>query len=152
MTVSGYTAVSLMPRHQKTWRVLYRAYADFYQTVITDDMLTLVWSWLMDTQCELRGLAAQKGDDITAIAHWRLHIRPLSAQKSAYLDDVFVNPEMRRAGLGRLLINEAANRAKSEGGALLRWATAKDNTTAQMLYDKIARRTDWLIYDMNLNP
>ena len=139
-----------MPCHQKTWRVLYRAYADFYQTAITDDMLSLVWSWLMDPQCELRGLAAQKDNDIVATAHWRLHIRPLRAQKSAYLDDVFVNPEMRGAGLGRLLINEAANRAKSEGCALLRWATAKDNTTAQMLYDKIAHCTDWLIYDMDL--
>ncbi len=144
---TGYTTVSLLPCHSKAWRILYRAYADFYKSAITDEMLEQVWSWLMDDNTELRGLAAVKDHEIVAIAHWRLHIRPLHAQKSSYLDDLYVKPEIRGNGIGSLLIEEVARQAKDEGCHLLRWATAADNTTAQGLYDKIAKRTDWLIYD-----
>jgi len=47
---------------------------------------------------------------------------------------LFVSPEHRRKGVGRLLINDAANRAKALGCGYLMVGTAPDNIAAQNTY------------------
>ncbi len=51
---------------------------------------------------------------------------------------------------GRALIGAIAGKGRAEGWLRLYWQTAKDNNTAQHLYDKLAQRTDWLRYDLDL--
>ncbi len=58
--------------------------------------------------------------------------------------------EARGRGVGRALIEALADRGRNEGWLRLYWQTARDNETAQKLYDKLAARTDWLRYDLDL--
>ncbi len=50
------------------------------------------------------------------------------------LNDLFVAPEARRAGVARSLLEAACDLARSTGAARLRLATAKDNHAAKALY------------------
>jgi GNAT superfamily N-acetyltransferase len=51
------------------------------------------------------------------------------------LNDLFVVPEARGAGVGRALIETSAAVARERGAARLTWMTAQDNHRAQRLYD-----------------
>jgi GNAT superfamily N-acetyltransferase len=50
------------------------------------------------------------------------------------LNDLFVAPEARRAGVARSLLEAASELARSTGAARLRLSTAKDNEAAKALY------------------
>lgn len=50
------------------------------------------------------------------------------------LNDLFVAPQARRAGVARSLLEVACELARSTGAARLRLSTAKDNETAKALY------------------
>lgn len=51
------------------------------------------------------------------------------------LNDLFVTPAARGSGAGRALLRAAAAFARGEGAARLSLSTARDNTTAQRLYE-----------------
>jgi GNAT superfamily N-acetyltransferase len=50
------------------------------------------------------------------------------------LNDLFVAPQARRAGIARSLLEAAYELARSTGAARLRLSTAKDNEAARALY------------------
>jgi GNAT superfamily N-acetyltransferase len=56
----------------------------------------------------------------------------------------------RGHGVGRALIEWLAERGRGEGWLRIYWQTAQDNVRAQALYDKLAERTDWLRYELDL--
>ncbi len=138
-------------RHRPQWREAYRQYAAFYETKTDAAKLRRLWYWLTDYPPQVFGLAAEnKEGELFGIAHWRIHPHPLAGRLTAYLDDLFVFPQRRGCGAGKLLIAECARRAKKEGCRRLRWATAESNAGAKKLYDAVARRTDWVIYDLDI--
>lgn len=52
------------------------------------------------------------------------------------LYDLFTIPEARNLGVGTALLNKADELAKKENSAFIMLSTAKDNFTAQKLYEK----------------
>ena len=57
-----------------------------------------------------------------------------SARRIFILNDLFVTPEGRRRGVGRSLLEAAADFGRSAGAARLTLSTALDNSSAQALY------------------
>ena len=55
-----------------------------------------------------------------------------------------MNP-MRGKGIGRALINGVYERAQQAGSTRVTWLTHKTNTTAMMLYDKVADNTGFVV-------
>lgn len=45
-----------------------------------------------------------------------------------------------------------ADLAAREGRGVVRWITAADNAIAQRLYDDVATRTTWVMYDLASGP
>lgn len=144
--MTSLQTVVLSPRHEDEWRELYAAYARFYQTSLSADAAGRVWEWI--GQGQLRGLGVENEQGaLQGIAHWAVILRPLRAQPMAYLHDLFVTPDARGQGAARALIHAASRQAKEEGCSTMRWATAADNETAMRLYDRIAQKTQWVIYE-----
>jgi GNAT superfamily N-acetyltransferase len=84
-----------------------------------------------------------------ACLYW--HFSSTLAAETVLLNDLFVAPGSRGAGLGRALIEAAAEVARERGAAHLQWATAPDNHTAQRLYDSTgAERSEWVEYELDL--
>ena len=74
-----------------------------------------------------------------------LHESTWTATPICYLEDLFVDPDYRRHGLGRLLIKDLVDRAKSQGWSRLYWHTQKANS-ARNLYDEFGAADDFVRY------
>ena len=72
------------------------------------------------------------------------------AADSVLMNDLFVREDVRGAGVGRALIQNALDEARKRGATHLEWFTAPDNAVAQRLYDSIpgAGRSTWLAYEI----
>lgn len=58
------------------------------------------------------------------------------------LSDLFVTPEVRRRGVGRLLLQSAVKTARATEAVRLELATAITNVSAQRLYESLGWRKD----------
>ncbi len=131
------------------WRELYAGYAAFYSIEQTDEMASLAWSWLLDPGHVVEGLVAvDEAGVIQGLAHFRAYPRPSAAALGGYLDDLFVDPAVRGAGAADALLEELRRVAGARGWTVVRWITAEDNRRARGVYDRHARRTGWVTYDM----
>ena len=59
-------------------------------------------------------------------------------------------PTTAGQGVARALIERGYADATAAGGGTFRWITAADNETAQPLYDRIATRAGWVVYEKEL--
>ena len=132
-----------------SWRKLYQGYAAFYRTEQSDAMVQRVWGWLRDPAHEVEGLVVEgAGGALVGLAHFRPFARPLSATVGCFLDDLFVDPTRRGAGVADLLLTELARIARQNNWSVVRWITADDNYRGRAKYDQYASRTAWITYDM----
>jgi ribosomal protein S18 acetylase RimI-like enzyme len=76
----------------------------------------------------------------------------LALNKILILNDLYVDPNVRKNGIGEKLILQAVVLAKELGSKLIRLRTAKSNTVAQGLYTKMGFvREDYLYsYDLTV--
>ncbi|WP_342641705.1 GNAT family N-acetyltransferase [Rhodoligotrophos ferricapiens] len=143
------SVLPVKPEHRAAWDTLYQGYARFYRVEQTSAMRDTVWSWLMDPAHEVSGLVAVIGQGApVGLAHYRPFARPLSASRGLFLDDLFVDPAVRGSGVADRLVESLAAKASAEGYSVLRWITAENNYRARGLYDRLAKRTQWVTYDM----
>ena len=137
-------------KDKKNWKKLYKGYADFYKSPINDIVLDTVWSWLMDANHEVKGIVYEIDGNLTALAHYRAMPRPLKGKYIGFLDDLYVDPTYRNQKIGQKLMHEIAVISKAEKWDLVRWITQQDNIKAKSLYDKISKKTIWVVNEMKL--
>src|SRR5436190_24052628 len=65
-----------------------------------------------------------------------------------YLEDLFVRPEFRRQGFGRLLLKELARFALERGCGRLEWSVLDWNAPSIAFYKKLGARAmdEWTVY------
>jgi GNAT superfamily N-acetyltransferase len=84
-----------------------------------------------------------------ACLYW--HFSSLEATESVLMNDLYVDESARGQGVGRALIEAAAEVARERGVPLVEWSTAPDNETAQRLYDSTgAERSEWFSYELRV--
>jgi GNAT superfamily N-acetyltransferase len=132
------------------WDRLYAGYAAFYKVEQTAAMRDRVWGWLMDAGHDTEGLVAELDGVVVGLAHYRSFARPLSASVGGFLDDLFVDPDLRGSGAAAALIKGLEDLGRARGWTVIRWITADDNYRARGLYDRLADRTKWVTYDIKL--
>lgn len=135
---------------RERWQQLYAGYGDFYEKPLSDEKADLVFSWLLDPDHESHALVAFDDDRLVGIGHYREFSRPLAGGRGLYLDDLFVEPDARGAGAATAIIEALRLIAIERGLGIVRWITASDNTRAQRIYDRLATRTRWVTYDMEV--
>ena len=76
------------------------------------------------------------------------------AQPGIYLEDLFVLPEHRGAGVGRVLLERLAQLAVDRGCGRLEWAVLDWNVDAIRFYERLGARpnSDWTIYRLTGEP
>jgi ribosomal protein S18 acetylase RimI-like enzyme len=138
------------PGDHDAWRELFREYGAFYETTFDDEVFSGVWGWLLDPSHEVSAIVAVDGGEFVGFAHIRRLHDTFTAGPAWFLDDLFVAPDHRGAGVARALIERGYADATAAGGGTFRWITAADNETAQLLYDRIATRAGWVVYEKEL--
>lgn len=74
-----------------------------------------------------------------------------TAEAHVLLNDLFVAESARGGGVGKALIEAAADVARERGSRHLSWQTALDNRTAQRLYERMgAERSAWFEYELEI--
>jgi ribosomal protein S18 acetylase RimI-like enzyme len=151
VTESGIDIRPIAAADRSAWQELFRAYGVFYETDFPDEVFDGVWRWLLDPEHEVSALVADDGGELVGFAHIRRLTDTFTAGPAWFLDDLYVLPDRRGRGIASALIERAALDGAAAGGGTLRWITAADNTTAQKLYDRLATRSSWVVYERELD-
>lgn len=130
---------------------LMRAYCDFYAVDPSDAaLLALSRALIRDPAREGVQLIARdrtrRALGFTTLFWTR---NTLSASRIAILNDLFVVPEARGAGLADTLIEASRARSRRHAATEMTWQTARDNARAQAVYERVgARREEWVDYSL----
>lgn len=147
------TAVTVRPiaaGDEDAWRRLFRDYGVFYETHFEEHVLDHVWRQVNAASPQVHALVAEVGGEVVGIAHYRSHPDTFSTGRDWYLDDLYVDPSTRGHGVASALIEHLTELARATGPGTLRWITAEDNATAHRVYNRLAKRTTWVTYEVRL--
>lgn len=131
-----------------SWDRLWLAYLRFYRAELTDEVRAATFSRLCDQTDGMIGLVAtDEQDDLVGLAHLVFHPSTWSPAPYCYLEDLFVAPSARGTGTARQLLEATFEEARRRGAARTYWETQEFNAPARSLYDQVAHRTSFIIYE-----
>ncbi len=128
------------------WKVLWAGYLDFYREALPDATTRLTFDRLCANADGMFGYVATSGDGLTGLVHALVHPSTWSAGCYCYLEDLFVDRAARGNGTARALIEVVAQEAAARGADRVYWHTQEFNGPARSLYDQVARRTSFVVY------
>jgi GNAT superfamily N-acetyltransferase len=137
----------LEEKDRVAWEAMFRAYIRFYKAKVSDEVIALTWQRLIGQEDGFLGLVAQEdGGRLVGLAHMLFHRSSWSPTYYCYLEDLFVDIDTRRSGVGRALIEATYREADKRGATRTYWATMDDNATARRLYDRLAKMSGFVQY------
>lgn len=99
------TVRPLETQDKERWLDLFDQYIEFYEANVPRDVIALTWQRLVSQSDGMMGFSAvDQSGAIVGIAAIVLHRSTWSASSYCYLEDLFVDPSRRGAGIGRALI------------------------------------------------
>jgi GNAT superfamily N-acetyltransferase len=135
---------------REVWEPLWRGYLNFYDRSQTDQLIGRTWQRLTESG-EIHGLLAfEPSGKALGLAHYFFHPSTLTEDGSCYMQDLFVCTSARKRGVGRRLIAAIVDRAKRRRVAVVYWQTEEFNGTARRLYERIAKRSPFIRYQIDL--
>lgn len=128
---------------------LVRKYQEFYKlSDISDNRNREFFSQF--GECSDDGcLFLYRSDEGKAVAFATVYFTFVSSipAKVGVMNDLYTDPEHRKKGIGKILINHCLQFALSKGAARLQWLTSEDNEQAQKLYDSLStKKSTWKVY------
>jgi GNAT superfamily N-acetyltransferase len=132
------------------WEQLWTGYLDFYEKTVPRGATDFTWNRLTTTY-EMEGLLAvdDRGEAL-GLVQFLYHPSTNSIGGNCYLQDLFVIPSARRKRVGRRLIAAVVEAAKARQVAVVYWQTEEFNGTARRLYERVAKRSPFIRYQIDL--
>ncbi|MBX3597444.1 MAG: GNAT family N-acetyltransferase [Rhizobiaceae bacterium] len=131
------------------WRNLWTEYLNFYNTKLPDNVFDSSWERLFaEGEFEPRCFLAMIDGEAVGLVHYLFHRSMWSLEGNCYLQDLFTSQAARGKGVGAALIDAVKTAAAERGVANVYWMTHETNHTAQALYNRVARRTGFIEYDL----
>lgn len=148
-------AVAIRPAHaddEPRWRELWDAYTRFYEREPVEAITRQTWSRILDPAGSVHAIVAERpGEGVVGIAHYLLQDSTSALAPGCYLQDLYVDPDVRGGGVGRALIDWLWNETRVRGWSSLSWQTRETNYRARMLYDNYTPHSGFLRYVLR-NP
>ena len=132
------------------WDRLWQGYQRFYKVGIAAPVSDLTWERLLAHDEPMHAMLAWQGARAVGMVHWIFHRSTWTAGPYCYLQDLYVDEDVRGSGAGRALIAHVRDAAQAAGAARLYWLTHETNTDAMKLYDKVAERSGFVQYRVAL--
>ena len=132
------------------WLVLWEGYNAFYKrvgpTAIPAEVTKTTWARFFDSYEPVHALVAERDGQLLGLVHYIFHRNTTMLGPTCYLQDLFTSADARGRGIGRALIACVYDRARAAGSTRVYWQTHETNVTAQTLYDKVAVRSGFIVY------
>jgi GNAT superfamily N-acetyltransferase len=130
------------------WRRLWRGYLEFYETALPEEVYASSFARLLDPEVrDYHGVVATGADGRpVGLAHYIFHRHGWRIEDVCYLQDLYVEPEVRGTGAGRRLIEAVYAAADANGTREVYWLTQEFNATARRLYDRVGTATPFVKY------
>lgn len=137
----------IKPSDEAEWRRLWRAYLDFYETSVEEEVYQTTFKRLLSVDHpDQNGFLAVEGETPVGLVHYIYHAHNWRIEPVCYLQDLYADPSVRGQGVGRKLIEAVYEQADSDGRPSVYWMTQDFNATARRLYDRIAHVTPFIKY------
>jgi GNAT superfamily N-acetyltransferase len=81
-----------------------------------------------------QAVLAEEAGEALAMALWHRTFSSFGCRTGFFLEDIFVRPEARGRGIGRMLFRDLAHRLAAEGGESVTWAVLGWNRPALDFY------------------
>ena len=136
------------------WKPLWDGYNAFYgrknETALPEEITCLTWSRFFDGYEPIHALVAERSGQLLGLVHYLFHRSSTSRTSNCYLQDLFTAEAARGKGVGRALIQEVYRRAERAGSGKVYWQTHETNANAMKLYDQVAEKSGFIVYQKNL--
>lgn len=138
---------------EEVFKDLWEQYNEFYRRKIPPEVTSTTFARFLDDKVRMYAAVAVDTDTNKVIGFitWYPHLSTSSEKEQVYAHDAFVNPSVRNKGVARAMIEHVYHHAKTElDASLVYWHTQYYNHRAQLLYVKVADRTDFVKYQKSL--
>ncbi|HEY3808896.1 MAG TPA: GNAT family N-acetyltransferase [Steroidobacteraceae bacterium] len=150
--MSGSISVRELERADlPAWHRLWDGYNTFYgrtgPTALPPAVTQATWTRFFDAHEPMHALVAERAGELLGLVHFLYHRSTTQLMPVCYLEDLFTLQSARGQGVARALIEAVYERARGAGIGSVYWQTHESNTVAMRLYDKIAARSGFIVYD-----
>jgi GNAT superfamily N-acetyltransferase len=146
MSANDYRIRVVDKSERSQWDRLWQDYLKFYESSLADEVSDQLWRRICDADDEIQCRVAVSADqDLVGLVHFFPHAHTWYASPVCYLNDLFVLPEIRGAGLGQRLIEAVVDEGRKQGWAEVYWLTQVENQVARGLYDKLTGGSDGFV-------
>jgi GNAT superfamily N-acetyltransferase len=147
-TIPPATVRRLLDTDHDRWQLLWAGYLAFYRADVPPEVTALTFERLRDGRDGLAALVAVDGDDqAIGFAHLVFHPSTWSDRGYCYLEDLYVEPAHRGAGVARALIEAVYALAAERGVQRVYWHTQQYNGPARSLSDTVGTPTSFVVYE-----
>jgi GNAT superfamily N-acetyltransferase len=133
------------------WAVLWQGYLEFYEVPdMAPEITARTWERFFDTAEPVHAMVAEEGGKLIGLVQYLFHRSTWFLDDICYLQDLFTAEAARGKGVARALIEAVYAKAQARGAKRVYWMTHETNTTAQILYDKVAVKSGFIQYRKSL--
>ncbi|WP_319773212.1 GNAT family N-acetyltransferase [Breoghania sp.] len=144
---ASITIRPLAPEDHADWRRLWNAYLEFYETEKPEEVYETTWTRLMNADVDPKGFIALNDEgQAVGIVHYLFHVSAWLVGPTCYIQDLYVDGNVRGGGVGRKLMETVYKAADEAGAESVYWMTQHFNETARKLYDRIGTLTPFIKY------
>jgi GNAT superfamily N-acetyltransferase len=144
------TIRALEEKDKSQWLKLWAGYLEFYKSTISPEQTELTWKRLINNELKMFGFVAESEEGVIGFTHCLFRPSTWTETDYCYLEDLFVDPNIRGKGVGRALMNRVFDFAKEKDSKRVYWTTQEFNKTARVLYDSITPVSEFVQYRLPL--
>ena len=145
------TIRAIEEKDKDQWLKLWAGYLEFYKSTISSEQTELTWKRLINNEQKMFGFVAESEEGIIGFTHCLFRPSTWTETDYCYLEDLFVDPNIRGKGIGRALMNKVFELAKEKNSKRVYWTTQEFNKTARVLYDSITPVSEFVQYRLPIN-
>jgi GNAT superfamily N-acetyltransferase len=144
------TIRAIEEKDKDKWLKLWAGYLEFYKSTISPEQTELTWKRLINNELKMFGFVAESDEGVIGFTHCLFRPSTWTETDYCYLEDLFVDPNIRGKGVGRALMNKVFELAKEKNSKRVYWTTQEFNQTARVLYDSITPVSEFVQYRLPL--
>ena len=134
----------------EAWLPLWDGYNAFYrrqgEMALDLNITKTTWARFLNAHEPINAFVAEQNGQLVGLVHFIFHRSTTRLNNVCYLQDLFVNQDIRGAGVGRELIHSVYDAAESAGSTRVYWQTQDSNTAGRALYEKLAKHLGFIVY------